>query len=513
MKDTVITVDGTEALKTECRKMLGEYYKIGDPKVEGSGQCYQISGKFRREETGYIVYDHTVGEYVLTNDSLIKGVIGFDGNKLIFGHFTAPKYMLQITDVVGSKHFLLNEDIVLNNRKYRYHMFSDSYLHIGLSPAIKFTQLPKVDNKYKQTLTYDSRPVMKSYTKEYEDNDIPISPKVERIAPYLKGLSFGIEFETVAGMVPIRYTKPLGLIPLRDGSISGLEYATIPYEGAKGLQATVESCKMLKRFTSYDDNCSLHLHIGNVPRTEKFFLALFKTLCLIQDEMFELFPLYKKYNFGVKKKNYTQPFPLAKMLSKMDSVITDDNIKENFSVLFEFLSGGQTYAEAGNSLDKIDGHPSDPNGTRKWQIKSRYYWVNLIPLLFGNKATVEFRIHTPTTDINKVTYYLFMCTSIISFVKENTDHILSSKNTHYGDLSYILMQQLRGADCRLLDFILNYVSGRRRSILFDNSQGDIRAKSGISAPNLAIEADYVDPYRDEEDEDHDYDEEDEFDED
>lgn len=40
--------------------------------------------------------------------------------------------------------------------------------------------------------------------------------------------------------------KRLGLIPLRDGSITGLEYATIPHRGIKGVAALKESIEVLK---------------------------------------------------------------------------------------------------------------------------------------------------------------------------------------------------------------------------------------------------------------------------
>lgn len=273
---------------------------------------------------------------------------------------------------------------------------------------------------------------------------------------------------------------------MRDGSVKGLEYATIPYQGEKGLQAAMESCNILSKFTKYDENCSLHLHIGNIPRTEEFFLALFKTLCLLQDEIFELFPLYKKYNFGVKRKNYTQPFPITKLLSKMDSTINKDNIKENFGVLYEFLSAGQRYKDVGETLDNVHSHPSDPNGTRKWNIKSRYHWVNLIPLLFGNKATVEFRIHTPTTDMDKVLYYLLMCTSIVSYVKENTEAILSSKDTSYANLSNITMAQMR-ENPGLIDHFLSYINSRRRTMLSNNAAGDFRGNEArVSAPRYNL---------------------------
>src|SRR5690606_13696406 len=156
-----------------------------------------------------------------------------------------------------------------------------------------------------------------------------------------------------------------------------------------------------------------HLHIGNIPRTEEFILALFKTLCFVQDEIFSLFPLYKKYNFGYKRKHYTKPFNLNKTLLLMDNKIDNSNIKENFNILFEYLSNGIPYSNYNNDLSYVKSHPSDPHGTSKWNIRSRYMAHNIIPLIFGNKQTVEFRIHTPTYNVDKVMYFLFLCGSIV----------------------------------------------------------------------------------------------------
>lgn len=484
--ETVITVDGTTEIRSNCRRIKGGYYRVGDPKVQGSGQCYLVNGKYCREETNYIVYNYEAGEYVLSSDTLTKGVVSIDGEILKIAYFTTPKQPIKLYDISNTEYILINEEAVGNSRVYRYHIEKDAYLHISLASASSFNKIARISAGYKNTLEYDTRAIMHRYVKAYDDNDIKIDSKIEKVAPYLKDLTFGIEFETVAGQIPDRYTKPLGLIPLKDGSVPGLEYATVPYQGAKGLQAAVNSCNVLNKFTRDDETCALHLHIGNVPRTEEFFLALFKTLCLVQDEVFEMFPLYKKYNFGVKKKNYTQPFPVAKLLGKMDGKITKDKVKENFAILFNFLSAGQQYEDVGNSLSKVKSHPSDPEGTRKWNIKSRYYWVNLIPLLFGNKQTVEFRIHTPTTDPSKVINYLLICTSIVSYVKNNTDNILEG-NAPYDNLSNIIMTELRNAPYNLIDHLLFYMNYRKKSILKSNHVGDFKGNEAlIKSPKLSF---------------------------
>ena len=43
--------------------------------------------------------------------------------------------------------------------------------------------------------------------------------------------TFGIEFETAGGFLPQHRLYELGLIPLRDGSITGIEFATVVLKG------------------------------------------------------------------------------------------------------------------------------------------------------------------------------------------------------------------------------------------------------------------------------------------
>lgn len=75
-------------------------------------------------------------------------------------------------------------------------------------------------------------------------------------------------------------------------------------EGEKGLQCTADILKVLKERTEYDDNtCSLHLHLGNIPRTKEFILAFFKVGMRIQKDMkcFKCFLYIKNYNYHIKR--------------------------------------------------------------------------------------------------------------------------------------------------------------------------------------------------------------------
>jgi hypothetical protein len=180
----------------------------------------------------------------------------------------------------------------------------------------------------------------------------------------------------------------------------------------------------------YDDTCALHLHIGNIPRTKEFILAFFKMTMYIQDDIFQMFPLYKKYNFKLKNKNYSKPYPTYDLLSKMDSSIKNNNIDYNFNVLFEYLTEGVSFSEYDNDLNNVHSHPSDTNGNQKWNIKKRYHIHNLIPLIFGNKTTIEFRIHTPTYDMTKISMFLLLNTILVDYTKLKQDKILKNNSLH-----------------------------------------------------------------------------------
>ena len=443
----VITVKGEELPISQCRKFNKLYYKLGDINIQNSGDCYLINGKCYREETGLIVYNYSIKEYVILNDNLLQGVVDVADGNLIIGYFNNNTKYSKITDKNGKSHWLYNVEIFNNNKEYREHLSTGNFYHISTLQSWKFNNIDFPNKNYKYSLPYDSKGIIGNNLKNYNENYNPeISQNIKNYAPLLENLSFGLEFETTKGHIPDRVLNQYGLIPLRDGSISGIEYVTVPMEGEKGLQCTADILKELKKRTSYsDETCSLHLHLGNIPRTKEFILAFFKVGMKIQDEMFQMFPLYKKYNYHIKNKNYSAPLPTFEILSQLDPIIDSRNIDENFGILYKYLSMGQDFKSVGNNLENVLSHPADPNGNQKWLVKCRYFLYNLVPLIFGNKQTIEFRIHTPTYDVNKILPFIFMNSLIVNFVIRNQKLILNRKNfiNSYGllDILYIQIEQ------------------------------------------------------------------------
>lgn len=437
-RNTVTTYSGKIAYENECHLFPEGYFIIGNEEIENSGECYKINNKFYKSNTGYIIYNHSVNRYEIKNISIhIEGIISCHNDKLQTGWFN-NSFMFYLKNI--EKMIPVLNYKIFNNNKFIKFNYDQGYFELVENKKVNsFLHKKHIDYSVKSSLSYDCSNIIDDYVKSYKKHskNFIISENVKKYYKNLNGLSFGVEFETSKGYIKPEICKKVGLIPLRDGSIDGLEYVTVPLQGKEGLESLKKSTELLDFLTETNDSCSLHYHIGNIPRTEEFIIALFRLLVYNQREIFDMFPVYKEKNFKVKRKAYTKPLD-SLLLLDLDSKITEDNIKENFDVLYRFFSGGLNYASVNNDLNNIKCHPSDPRGTRKWNIKSRYYWVNFVPLIFGNKKTIEFRIHTSTTDTNKVINFLYIIAGLINFAKKNQKSLLKDNKLKKLTLSEIL---------------------------------------------------------------------------
>lgn len=427
-EEKVIAIDNKSYPKSYCRLIDGKYYLIGDKKIKNSGHVYLINNRYIRESTNRLIYNHTIMEYELKSNSTIEGIVNFDKTGTpILGYFSLnPIYNVSIVLKDGSKNTCINDSIITLD--YREERSTGIYYHITLKTVLELQSLQVVRREYKESLPYDSKGMTSQYLKLYDSNYNPIyTENVEKYSPLLKNYTFGLEFESILGVIPNNKLNYLPLIPLRDGSINGIEYVTVPLQGKKGMQAVIDSVKELKKRTIYDESCALHLHIGNIPRTPEFILAFYKLSCYFQEDMFKMFPLYKKYNFGIKRKNYSKPFDFNKINVCLEPSIDINNKKQvdkNFSLIFDYLSEVASFADYNNNLNNVKVHPRDPQENAKWNISNRYYAVNFIPLIFGNKQTIEFRIHTPTYDIGKIINFLLFNIYCIDYTINNLQNIL-----------------------------------------------------------------------------------------
>jgi len=482
------TITGKIADKNNCRLVDGKYYLIGDKNIENSGDIYEINNRFIRFETGRLIFNLTSNSYELISSSqAIKGIVNIIDNEFIYGYFIYNVlYDNILFDKNNTKHIVhRNCQIPL---QYREEVSSGHYYDISLISTNKLIKVKYVSKDLKESFSYDSKNIMESYQKVFEMNYQPDYLNItSSLTSIVNDLSFGLEFETVAGIIPNYKLNSLPLIPLRDGSIRGLEYATLPLQGKLGIQALIDSVKELKKRTEYDESCSLHLHIGNIPRTKEFILAFYKFYSIFSEEIFSMFPLYKTENYNVKKKNYCKPYDFIKLNSLMDNKITDEkSLNENFSILFDYLAEVTRFSDYNNDLKNVDLHPRDSNDNAKWNITKRYHVVNFIPIIFGNKKTIEFRIHTPTYDLHKIINFILINSMLINYVKENQSSILADyKKTVYSfknleTFMSIYFKDVKYDNCpqrdNIIDNLYEYTRNRKQYIYNDISKGTINTK-------------------------------------
>lgn len=274
-----------------------------------------------------------------------------------------------------------------------------------------------------------------------------INKNAFKLAKALKGLTFGIEIETSDGALPYeRILDQIGLVPLKDGSISSYEYATVPLgflynnskigttmvpnvlELSKDLQALWFSLSMLNQFTRANKFCSMHVHIGNTRKDKPFIVAFYLLCLMLQDEMFNYVPYFKldAPRYIKAKKNYCKKLPNfnfdLKTLKKSDSVEDfNTNILEWYNTIFEFLSNGESLGPKYNRKAKI--HPLG----KKWERTERYNWINMVNTIFNSEETIEFRLHGGTTNPYKIFNWILICSAMIKFTENNIKEILAGE--------------------------------------------------------------------------------------
>jgi len=448
----VITNSGKEVDKKNARKIKdlnGEfkYYEIGNINQKNSGDCYQINGIYYTLEKGRIAWDNYLNQYSLKS-KLIEGFI--DENHTT-GYFskecpTIVSVFLSIdpiSDYCISRNVALSMGLIEGEANLFYNPEYYTYdMIIPRSP---------VDRSYKNSLPYNFKNILDDTVRHFENytgSNSPIANELYHNYKYLfDQYTFGIEIETVTGVIPSELCENLGVRPVRDGSISGLEYVTIPLSKSKGVHAFIDIINLINKYTSSDFSCSMHIHVGGIPRDISFISAMFKTMYHIQNDLYDLFPLYKKNNNGnIKRQCYTSPLDSHLMASLNYNCKSVEDLQNDFQKIAFNLSGRNEDFKRYIPLDNIYNHPSDPSESSKWYMKERYKLLNLIPLIFTNKKTIEYRIFTVPNTIEKAISFLLISLLITDFVNRNHSIINRDQSVikNYS-LSSLLSQMMKSS--------------------------------------------------------------------
>lgn len=424
------TYTGRNEKRSDCVRIKGQYYFKGDISVKDSGESYFVEGKYHRFNNGLIEYDHNIKKYVLIHKNHLKtGIVDVLDGKPVMGFYTAnlTNNVSLLDNFSSSKSTNCISKEIANKLGYRERYADGKFYLAKNSDGVKIpdTIFTKISNKLlnKTSLPYDSRWSEGIVRRVYNQTYVPDekNKNLNILGDWLEtnSITFGVEFETSDGYLAERLCYQYGVLALRDGSIKGLEYVTVPLSGRKGLYTLRDICKKLKERTKFDTSCALHIHVGGLDRKESNILAAFNLGYILQNDSFDLQPYYKRGGTGVYNNGRNKDY-CKKISSDIFNSINDKKaLKDKFDSLFLYTSDGTSFSRYERDLKKVNNHPSDPKGKSKWNIRSRYGWLNLVPILFTNKKTIEFRHHTSTFDFEKIVNFLIFCSTFVKFAKYN----------------------------------------------------------------------------------------------
>lgn len=417
MKKVITTHGGKTVSPSICRYIMGEYYIKNE-------ECFYLDGSWYRINSPNLYKDHETGKWLtkkkLAKDDKMKyleGIVAIDKDKNpVIGYFTSNKkknVKIFSSNIPAKIDYCLSEELC---DKLKFTLYNGIYAdkeHITyMMRESKFSL-----NNIKRNLPYRASEVLFEFLEEYNKFPEKISPRFD--TPIFQDLkyTFGVEIETHNGVIPENKCYKLGLIPLRDGSINGIEYATIPLSGPEGVESIYNAYETVHKHCTVSKSNSVHLHLGGYPRTKEAIVALYTLLFQIQDELYTYFPSGYRNTASIKQRDYCSPLPLIRAGRGSYQVKLD----ARFESLYEWISGGETFQNF-----SLAEHPGDRSGNHKWQVLQRYKNVNLISLIFGSRGTVEFRIHNPTIDPNKIVNWLLICSAILKYAEEHTDELINS---------------------------------------------------------------------------------------
>lgn len=474
-RKVVTTSSGEKEYLFNCKNIKEEYHAM-------NVDCFWIESKkqWYRIKSGLIEKDNETGNWMLKTDIeklCVHGVIGFKEDKSpIIGYFTPNPYNNCIVHIPGYVWPALNTDILIENGYAED--FSTGKWYIKKSIAALQTPRNEIDHTKKGYNLEDNVAEFLSKTALYNNYKQNFSKDVRRYGKMLGDITFGLEIECDKGYLPDHIQNRLGVVICRDGSLHadggdkiGPEFVTIPLAGAKGLQTIVDLSKELSKRTSIGLHCSLHIHFGNIPTTRMFLVSLYRLASKIQNELFTMFPFYKTNPEGVKAgKNYCQKLPTLSIYAAEESFTKEDfaeYINSNYKKLFSWLGEGYTPDKTFNR--KLKKHPA---GSAKWSWHKRYYWLNFMNAIFSNRNTLEFRLHTPTTNSQKMINWLFICLAIIRYANSHSREILLSRNgiTLNEIMDYYKQFGHRGEF--LSRYLMAYINERKERFSKDFENGD-----------------------------------------
>lgn len=286
----------------------------------------------------------------------------------------------------------------------------------------------------------------------YSKIDIPKSTLGE-LVPY----TLGVEFETSMGALPEHVCYQQGLIPLRDGSITGNEYSTVVLQGSLGIEMLKNQMDVLNKYTRFNKECAVHIHFGGFPVEPKAILTL-NNLCVLFTDVFQsCLPSATFYTelYKTNKKSYCKPLVWS----------------HSFEELYESLTSTPFFGCL------YQPHPNDIGHGAKWNIKTRYTMCNLINMVcYDSAKTVEFRFLRPTKNVHVIYFWIYVLNALLQ-IAENYKHLTSEQL--WNKFEYMQFQDLFSLvySQPICDALCQAASDLKTIRCNQNNNGDISGES------------------------------------
>lgn len=467
----VKTLTGKTEYKRNCINIDDVWHVKGE-------DCVLIGEKWYAKSSKLVAFDHEKKEWVLVKGTpLVYGVVGFkesDGSP-IFGYFTGNSYnnlMVNLPHFGDVKAF---GEEVLNSGEFVEEISTGTWKNKRNYTPKEIQRMSVITGRkvhtHKGYNIEDNADEFKQKIELFNNSPIKITAAALRFGKLLGETTYGAEIETSMGHLPDHIQNRTGVVICRDGSIKNAEFVTVPMKGARGLLNLKYLSSELCKRTLTDTDCSLHFHLGNLPKDRLFIVALYALAIRIQDEIFTMFPYYKTNWKDIKRQDYNQKLKrlgIGLLKPNMKKEEYQQYVDEAYYRIFTWLNDG---VAPDNNYNRVNNNHQQQH---KWNRKQRYFWINFMNMFFSNRRTIEFRLHHNTVNGQKMVNWLFICNAICQYAATNADEILSSNTPisldkvidHYGEAFKVPHAKF------LSEYLKAYVKDRKEYFLKDYKNGD-----------------------------------------
>jgi len=266
-------------------------------------------------------------------------------------------------------------------------------------------------------------------------------------ATYIKTLgkkyTYGLEIETISGLVPERICEKLNVSSVHDGSLRqsddntayGKEYVTGVLFGDQGLHNLREICNVLTKRCLINHKCGVHVHIGNINFSKENIILMYHMYSNIQKEIFETLPNSRRKNV------YCRELPKLTTLNDMQKLSNSTYREYMLDKLYNEIICFITTRNVSKQNNKKHDHPKGFKCGYDHD-SSRYSWVNFVPAVCNTRKnniyTIEFRPAGASTSYSKVKNWLLVCMALVDVIENNKQYVYSVINSR----SYFTLENI-----------------------------------------------------------------------